>query len=320
MEFTTELGFTIAFAIVMILALVGNLLLIYIVWNTPETRGLTSFLFVNMAVADLLVAVIQMPLSMAHFYSTGMTGVAGDLFCKFFNYLLQVSMTASILSLVVMAFDRYFAVIHPLRRNIWFRRSKIILPVIWVPSCTLMAVNLASYEANYGKCFYMEKYIPSVILLTYLLVINYVLPLAIISYLYIKITRKIWFHEFPGQHEISRNLADDQIPKKKVLRTLIIVVLVFAVCWLPMQVLQMDYVVTERIKWHPAAIYFASWLSQANSAINPWLYILLNGKMNGAFRRMIRSQSVRSRAFSNTSQSTTAVSFLRNDCLEDTAV
>ena len=109
------------------------------------------------------------------------------------------------------------------------------------------------------------------ILLTYLLVINYVLPLAIISYLYIKITRKLWFHEIPGQHKISRNMADDQIPKKKVLRTLIIVVLVFAVCWLPMQVLQMDYVVTARIKWHPAAIYFASWLSQANSAINPWL-------------------------------------------------
>ena len=53
-----ELGFTLVYAVTMIVALQGNILLIYIVWRKRETRTLTSFLFVNMAIADLLIAVL----------------------------------------------------------------------------------------------------------------------------------------------------------------------------------------------------------------------------------------------------------------------
>ena len=75
MEFTIELGFTIAYAVIMIAAFIGNTLLIYIVWKKPETRSLTSFLFVNMAVADLLVAIFQMPVTISHFYVFDMSAV-----------------------------------------------------------------------------------------------------------------------------------------------------------------------------------------------------------------------------------------------------
>ena len=285
-----ELGFTLVYAVTMIVALQGNILLIYIVWRRRETRTLTSFLFVNMAIADLLIAVFQMPFSMAHFYVSEFTGAVGNLFYRSVMYLVNVSMTASIFSLVVMAFDRYFAVIHPLRRMIWFRRAKIILPVIWIASWTLMVVTPFSYMVgdSLGKCFYTDEHIPRVPFWTFLLFINYIMPLAIISALYIIVARKIWFHEIPGQLESSRLQPDEQIPRKKVVRTLITVVVVFAVCWFPMQVLQMNFAVTAGMTWHPIAIYSIHWLGQANSAINPWLYIGLNGKMNAAFKRMIR--------------------------------
>ena len=64
----TEVSFSMVYATTMIVALGGNTLLIYLVWKKPETRNLTSFLFVNMAVADLLIAVFQMPISIAMFY------------------------------------------------------------------------------------------------------------------------------------------------------------------------------------------------------------------------------------------------------------
>ena len=285
-----DLGFTLAYAVTMIVALQGNILLIYIVWRKRETRTLTSFLFVNMAIADLLIAVFQMPFSMAHFYVSEFTGAVGNLFCRSVMYLVNVSMTASIFSLVVMAFDRHSAVIHPLKRMIWFRRAKIILPVIWIASWTLMVVTPFSYmaEDSLGKCFYTDEHIPRVPFWTYLLLINYIMPLAIISALYIIIARKIWFHEIPGQLECFRLQPDEQIPRKNVVRTLITVVVVFAVCWFPMQVLNMNIAVTAEITWHPIAIYFIYWLGQANSAINPWLYIILNDKMNAAFKTMIR--------------------------------
>ncbi|XP_022784263.1 orexin receptor type 2-like [Stylophora pistillata] len=288
-----ELGFTMAYAVTMVAALKGNMLLIYIVWKKRETRTLTSFLFVNMAVADLLMTVFHMPVSITHFYDSGYTGTFGNIFCRLLFYLEDVSTAASIFSLIAMAFDRYFAVIHPLKQMTWFRRAKNILPVIWIASWTFMDVTPFSYMADdsNGKCSYTNEYIPRVAFWTYLLVINYIMPLTIICVLYITIARKIWFHEIPGEVETSRAQPGEQIPKKKVVRTLIIVVVVFAVCWFPLQVLRMDFAVTGKVTWQPVAIYFISWLGQANSAINPWLYIALNDKMNGAFRRMIRCSS-----------------------------
>ena len=247
MELTIELGFTIAYAVIMITALIGNTLLIHIVWKKPETRSLTSFLFVNMAAADLLVAIVQMPLYIAHFYVFDMSAMVGRLVCIVSYYLVNVLMTASIYSLVVMAFDHYFAVIHPLRRITWFRKAKIIIPVIWVASLTLMAVTLVVYQLKSGKCYYIEENMPSLPFWTYILLINYILPLAIISALYITVARKLWFHEIPGQDETALSQPGEQIPKKRVVRMLIIVVVVFAVCWLPLQVFQMDFAVRNMV-------------------------------------------------------------------------
>ena len=59
---------TVLYAFTMPAAIVGNSLLIYIVWKKPEVRSLTSSMFVNMAIADLLhsnmfVAVVAIVLS-----------------------------------------------------------------------------------------------------------------------------------------------------------------------------------------------------------------------------------------------------------------
>ena len=91
----------------MIVALAGSTLLIYIVWKRPGVRNPTSFLFFNMAVAELMVAPFQMPVSIAH---------SGHVFqaylCRFHYYAAYDSFLASIFCLTAMAFDRCFAVVH----------------------------------------------------------------------------------------------------------------------------------------------------------------------------------------------------------------
>ena len=66
---TEAVTFTVLYAVTMIAAFSGNMFLIYIVWKKPEVRSLTSFMFVNMAVADLLVTLVVMPYSIAYFYT-----------------------------------------------------------------------------------------------------------------------------------------------------------------------------------------------------------------------------------------------------------
>ena len=279
---TTEVSFSIVYAITMIVALAGNTLLIYIVWKKPDTRNLTSFLFVNMAVADLLIAVFQMPISITIFYFFHIP-------CELY-YPAFVSTNASIFCLAVMAFDRYFAVVYPFRSSIWFRKPKIITPLIWVSSMALMSVALVVFKFIDGACRFDATVILPLAFWSYILVLTYLLPLAIISILYIIAAVKLWLHEMPADDEVHVNQRQQQIPKKKVIRMLIIVVVVFAVCWLPVHVYQMDKSVKKAALWPPSLIYFCYWLSQANSAINPWLYIGLNGKMKTAFAKMIGSR------------------------------
>ena len=285
-----NLSFTVLYVITMIVALVGNTLLIYIVWKKPETRNLTSFLFVNMAVADLLVAVFQMPISIIHFYISGVS----DLFCRLQYYALHVSMIASVFCLTVMAFDRYFAVVQPFRQSIWFRKPKIIVPIIWMSSTALMSIVPVAFRLISGMCrVKISLLFPFYV---YFFVVGFLVPLAIISVLYTLVARKLWLHEMPLVHNVSENQPQQEIPKKKIIRMLIIIVVVFAVCWLPLHVYQMDDGVSmvrnefrTGAMWDPyVIIYICFWFSQANSAINPWLYIGLNGKMKAAFKNMIR--------------------------------
>ena len=281
------LSLTVLYVITMIVALAGNTLLIYIVWKKPGTRNLTSFLFVNMAVADLLVAVFDMPATITHFYINENAAFQ----CRFLYYVVYVSTIASIFCLTVMAFDRYFAVVHPFRRSIWFRKPKIITPIIWISSVVLMSMVPVTFPLNHGKCGIKKSL--AFPFYTYFFAVGFLLPLAVISGLYTLAARKLWLHEVPVDHNVNENIGKKEIPKKKVIRMLIIVVVVFAVCWLPVHVYHIDEGVNmlseSGAMWHPYVIvYICYWLSQANSAINPWLYIGLNGKMKAAFTKMIR--------------------------------
>ena len=117
---------TVLYAITMLVAFAGNSFLVYIVWKKPEVRSLTSFLFVNMAIADLLVTLVVMPWSISFIYTDSLwmiPGVFGKVMCKGVVYTAYVTLTASILCLTFMAIDRYCAIVHPLRRHLWFRRQ-----------------------------------------------------------------------------------------------------------------------------------------------------------------------------------------------------
>lgn len=115
-------------------ALTGNALLIFIIKRRPDTRSITGFLFINMAVADLLVTLFVMPVSINWIYSGGkwLTGILGHITCTLVYFTFYVTLGASILSLSLMSVDRYLAVIFPLRRFPRFRRPKVLAVVVWL--------------------------------------------------------------------------------------------------------------------------------------------------------------------------------------------
>ena len=285
------------YAIVMLVALVGNTLLIYIVWKKSEVRSLTSFMFVNMAVADLLVTLVMMPWSIAHRFMEGkwlITGTLGEITCRGVIFTAYLTVMASVLCLTFMAIDRFYAVFSPLNsRSIWFRKAKFVTPLVWVMSMALVSIMLMVYRVDNQFCGFNfallgdDKWaIPFVF--AYIFFITYLLPLVVISILYAKVVYKIWFHEAPGNQMIGNHQQQQQIIKRRVIRMLVIIVVVFALSWLPAQAYHLFLAITTwEVNVPPLAMYLFYWLGHANSAINPWLYVGLSSKIRSAFTRMV---------------------------------
>ena len=289
---TNAITFTVLYAITMIVSLVGNTLLMYIVWKKPEVRSLTSFMFVNMAVADLLVTFVMMPWSIAFLHTKAnwsIKGALGDFTCRAVVFSTFVTVMASILSLTFIAVDRYYAIIHPCRRRVWFRKAKILTPLIWVLSMALMSIILVIYRLSpdgaYCGFFFEilgDKAAGTRGVFLYLFAIAYLIPLCVISILYAKTIQKLWFHQKNGESTVQAQRRQ-RLRNRKVVRALVMVVLIFALCWLPANGYQIYLAITA---WHdtvpPIAMYLCYWFGHANSAINPWLYIGFNRQMTAS--------------------------------------
>ena len=308
MSSTGNILLTVMYIITMLVSLVGNILLLYIVWKKPDVRSLTSFMFVNMAVADLLVTLVVIPYTISDFYTHGvwsMTGLIEQITCKTVIFIAFFTITTSILCLAFMAVDRFYAVVYPFRRLLWFRKPKVLTPVVWLLSMAFMSivpvfVVLQWYpESSKYMCVTnftilgdKSRAIRGVYI--YFFVINYLLPVSVISVLYTITARKLWFHQAPGDGLIQNNQRRQQT-KRRVVRMLIIVFAAFALCWLPGQVFQLYLAITEWSKDLPIVQTACNWFGHSNSAINPWLYIGLNSKINRQFISMMSMKSKRYR-------------------------
>lgn len=288
----------------MVVALSGNFLLIYIIKRRPDTRTLTGFLFVNMAVADLLVTSIVMPVSVAWLYSGGkwLPGILGHITCTLVYFSFYVTLAASILSLSLMSVDRYLAVIFPLRRFPRFRRPKVHAVVIWLSSMVFSIPIAAIWRLVEYKplgiftctpqferlgAFGMKGYF------IYLFLLMYLIPFLMISSLYVVVGRSLWRRNVPGEVSAETERRNKQT-KLIVVRMLAIITAAFALCWLPAQCYHLILAFRPDIAAAspPYVMFLCFWSGHANSAVNPWLYILLNDKFRKVLCRVFsRAQS-----------------------------
>ena len=287
---------TVMYAMTMLAALLGNIFLIYIVWKRYEVRSLTSFMFVNMAVADLMVTVFMMPVTISDLnndFKWMIPGRLGEITCRAISFITHTTVMASVLCLTVMAIDRFYAFIFPLMGGTpWFRKSKCITPLIWIMLMVLMSIVPLYYKIHEetSQCATYSFYPPGNIrgFLIYLFIITYLVPLVLVSILYGKTAHAIWFRRVPG-NELNENQQQQQdISKKRGVRMLIIIVVTFAICWLPGQAFNLFWAVTQfRVSVPDIVMYLSFWLGHANSAINPWLYIALSTNIRSAFLQIL---------------------------------
>ncbi|XP_078662187.1 prokineticin receptor 2-like [Branchiostoma floridae x Branchiostoma belcheri] len=123
----------------------------------------------------------------------------------------------------------------------------------------------------------------------FMLIFEFIIPVLIMCFCYIRIGMRIWFRTIPGHHTQSQQ-ASVQNSKEKVIRLLIVIVGLFILCWLPYYVYAVirdffPYVL--QLNAHNTTIYFiVEAIGIANSMINTVVYIGMNHNARKFMRKL----------------------------------
>lgn len=286
---------TAAYIVIFPVALSANIMLIFIILKRTTMKTTINYLFANMAVANLLVAVFVMPYAVRYLFAadTWFGGVAGQISCRFVNFAYAISIAGSVLSLTAISLDQFYAILFPMKRIAVIRNTRFITMVIWISSVIFMSPYLAMFGireiAGQNLCVYMvHDRIIMEIHFTFMFVFLYAFPLVLMGTLYVLIGRKLWFRTIPGNiHSIHRRAAE--LSKRRVIRMLIIVIATFALCWLPVHVFHMCAAFEPHLTRNMASYWslLIVFIAHANSALNPCLEIALNRKFRGEFFKLL---------------------------------
>nr|ANO39011.1 GCR032 [Schmidtea mediterranea] len=319
----TEMVAPSIFGVIVVFGFFGNLLVILVVSINKQLRNGTNILIASLAIADITFITFCVPLTATIFIKKGW--FLGSIACKIYQFFTYLTAYMSVYTLVLMSVDRYLAVVHPIA-SIPIRTEKNVLKIVlstWVIfmlcNCPLLFNSGVAYpptSINDTKDFYCT-YMPTVryneTLMGYLengqfgrvyillfSIFAYLLPLSAIILLY---TCLIWKLLFNSESRISQSDKALQ-SKKRVTRMVVIVVVIFALCWMPIQIVFIiQFLGSEPDNAAFKAFHvFASALAYSNSMMNPILYAFFSNNFRVAFKSVLfcQKQSFSGRDFEKT--------------------
>ncbi|XP_070543855.1 substance-P receptor-like [Ptychodera flava] len=293
------LAWVVVYVAVIVVAAGGNCIVMWIVLAHREMRTVTNYFLVNLALADTLIVVFYTPFQFSylithHWYF-------GDAYCKIAQFFGPLTVSASIFTLAAISIDRYIAIIHPMRPRMTKLESSMIICVVWIVAVLTLLPFLIYAQTHTYNCPDGQR---TTCILVWpdgqhynydfwyhigRLVITYVIPLTAMAISYTIVGIKLWGSQTPG--ECSHRHREQLRAKRKVVKMMIFVLLVFAVCWLPLHIflLLTRYHLYLYARKHMQQVYLGIfWLAMSNSMYNPFIYCWMNDRFRRGFKRALR--------------------------------
>ena len=298
---TEKIGSTVAYCLIFVVSLAGNIFIGIIVYKTKTMRKPINFLIVNMAMSDLLYPIFLLPRMLTELYvdSWLISGPLGQVLCKLVLFLQHVSVSVSIQSLVLIAVDRFGAVVFPLRSPLvssklcpfFILATWIFAMAAWSPY--LFAYKLVEYPGGVQcRLQWTEAFGDSSSYGNYKLITNVAgiyTSLVLIAILYTIIYFKLKTKIIPGEQSANARQQREK-RERNVLKMAIAIVLGFAVCWMPISIVWILFFFVSDI-WSCAFQYFwfvADCMAISYCAVNPCICFIFSKNYRQSLRNLLR--------------------------------
>ncbi|XP_069820264.1 leukotriene B4 receptor 1-like [Dendropsophus ebraccatus] len=260
-------------SIAFIIGFPGNAFVIWTILTRMKRRTVTCLLILHLAMADIIV-ILTAPFFL-HLLANG-RWIFGKIICKMCHYISCLSMYTSIFLIMFMSMDRFLAVAQPFTSQKVRTKPVVrgIIASIWILA-SLFAITMFFYRAVipvYGRPFCIPFHTSSehvVFQYTFETVTGFVIPFTIIVSCYVYIGLRLRTAKFQT--------------KEKTSRLVIMIIVTFALFWLPYQVVNMLQVSGEIIssetlkKAAKTARPNVTALAFLSSSANPILYVFAGG-------------------------------------------
>ena len=283
--------FIVVLSILVLISLVGNTLVILTILINKPMQTTLNYLLVNLAVADMISALcIGIRYDMTPFIAYP-EGEIGRYLCMFLidGDLAWVGAAESILCLVYIAIERYFAIVRPLHQRGRFtrRRLKVFIVLGWsfaifmrVPT----SLEPRYYHSDLGVCKSNDDMAGHMAVKAHSLAwmtLAGIVPVSIMVYLYSRLVHHLWFKSVQNLEASQRA---SQRYRKQVTITLITISIIYAVCWMPISAGYLVDSWREEIPWFDKT---GKVLLIFNSSVNPVLYSMRMKQFRKYLRDML---------------------------------
>ncbi|XP_025415944.1 tachykinin-like peptides receptor 86C isoform X4 [Sipha flava] len=296
-----KLVWSTVFSAMLIVAIAGNSIVIWIVTAHRRMRTVTNCYMVSLSISDLLMASLNCVPNLI--YMLNSDWAFGLELCMASNFIAYCTVATSVFTLVAITLNRYMAIVHPLRHRRSRTRTRTVLVFTWLIS-VFLAMPCILYSDIKTKrymngelrrvCYILwpdgrypnskTEYIYNILFLC----VTYIIPLAVMAVCYTIMGRELWGGKAIGQ--MTQRHMESIKSKRKVVRMFAVVVTIFLICWLPYHSYfvyayhNKDIVVKAYVQDLFLSFY---WLAMSNSMVNPIIYYWMNPRFRAYFKLII---------------------------------
>lgn len=280
-------------AVLILAALVGNSLVLWMVCKNKNLRTIPNLFIVSLALADIGMATICQPPCLTVLVAGKRT--YGNFVCQLQGYVVAMLSCVSLLTLTLVAVNRYFLIVRPKHYQKLFtaKRTRWMILGIWILSLMEPLPYLVSnhrYVYHAGKFFCFQ-----VVEVDFFTLLGYVfvaIPTVVLSFCYYNVFRALKEHK-RRLHSMRRR--EDQpttvkitIEDINVTKTLFLTVCGFLICWTPIAIV--DFIGFGQGSWNlPRELYVMyTFLGQLSTVINPIIYGVMNKTFRDEYKKLFK--------------------------------
>ncbi|XP_078345970.1 QRFP-like peptide receptor [Oculina patagonica] len=287
------IAITTVLSILAIGGIVGNILVCAIIIRNRDMRIPINYLLLNLAVADIMYVTFIAPnvFFVQFSFTSHPNGIIGTVLCKTLitGTVAWIGGASSIATLPVVAIERYYAVVYPLgnKGKLSERKLKVIILAVWIFSLILNIPPFLvwNFDRESNLCVYKwpEKWMGKAYNLTWSALAFF--PLVLMLALYSRVVYTLWIKR-NDDCTLSEQQKGVMRVRKRVTLMVVAVSVIFGICWGTSSVV---YTLRSFAPHDvgPVPIAITNTMVLFNSAVNPFVYALLNQQFREKMKKTI---------------------------------